>query len=233
MSSLFVILLLISLFMLTWGLIAPKHLAKVSNQDITRKRAGLLFGGLSALFFVLVGVTAPANAQQSSNAASKVQHSATVSTKTTQKAPKPKITTKSEQTTQPIAFATQTVDDNTLAKGQTTITQAGVNGITTSTYEVTYSNGQETSRTLKSQAVTTPAVTQIVHNGTYIYVAPAITTPSPASCSNGYVNVNGNCVHSPSSDPSGATAMCGDGTYSYSQSRSGTCSHHGGVSRWL
>src|SRR5262249_53652195 len=31
----------------------------------------------------------------------------------------------------------------------------------------------------------------------------------------------------------GATALCRDGTYSFSQHRSGTCSHHGGVARWL
>lgn len=29
------------------------------------------------------------------------------------------------------------------------------------------------------------------------------------------------------------TAICADGTYSYSQNNSGTCSHHGGVSVWL
>ena len=33
--------------------------------------------------------------------------------------------------------------------------------------------------------------------------------------------------------PRGATAVCADGTYSFSQTRSGTCSHHGGVGRWL
>lgn len=33
--------------------------------------------------------------------------------------------------------------------------------------------------------------------------------------------------------PSGATALCRDGTYSYSKHRSGTCSHHGGVAKWL
>jgi hypothetical protein len=33
--------------------------------------------------------------------------------------------------------------------------------------------------------------------------------------------------------PPGATARCNDGTYSYSQTRSGTCSHHGGVALWL
>ena len=33
--------------------------------------------------------------------------------------------------------------------------------------------------------------------------------------------------------PPGATARCKDGTYSYSQHHSGTCSHHGGVAVWL
>ena len=33
--------------------------------------------------------------------------------------------------------------------------------------------------------------------------------------------------------PPGATARCNDGTYSSSQHRSGTCSHHGGVAAWL
>ncbi|MES2315378.1 MAG: DUF3761 domain-containing protein [Patescibacteria group bacterium] len=62
-------------------------------------------------------------------------------------------------------------------------------------------------------------------------------TPSSAlSNDNYYTNVNGNSVHSPAysnSVPQGASARCGDGTYSYSQHRSGTCSHHGGVSEWL
>jgi len=35
------------------------------------------------------------------------------------------------------------------------------------------------------------------------------------------------------SAPPGATARCRDGTYSYSQHHSGTCSHHGGVAQWL
>jgi hypothetical protein len=33
--------------------------------------------------------------------------------------------------------------------------------------------------------------------------------------------------------PAGSTAKCKDGTYSKSQHRSGTCSHHGGVADWL
>src|SRR5438105_9311722 len=33
--------------------------------------------------------------------------------------------------------------------------------------------------------------------------------------------------------PAGATARCNDATFSFSQTHSGSCSHHGGVSQWL
>jgi len=51
-----------------------------------------------------------------------------------------------------------------------------------------------------------------------------------------YTNSNGQKIQSPTyynSAPAGATALCRDGTYSFSQNRRGTCSHHGGVARWL
>lgn len=53
-----------------------------------------------------------------------------------------------------------------------------------------------------------------------------------------YRNKDGQIVHSPAKSvqgqvPSGASAKCRDGTYSFSQHRRGTCSHHGGVGTWL
>lgn len=51
-----------------------------------------------------------------------------------------------------------------------------------------------------------------------------------------YIKSAGTKVQSPTyykSVPAGATAICRDGTYSFSRSRRGTCSHHGGVARWL
>jgi hypothetical protein len=44
-------------------------------------------------------------------------------------------------------------------------------------------------------------------------------------------------VHGPAKSrdgikPEGASAKCRDGTWSFSHSRSGTCSRHGGVDRW-
>jgi len=76
--------------------------------------------------------------------------------------------------------------------------------------------------------------------------APTATTLAPTTSTttrtlsndNTYTNSDGNTVHSPAypSDgqaPAGATAQCRDGTYSFSQHHRGTCSHHGGVARWL
>jgi hypothetical protein len=53
-----------------------------------------------------------------------------------------------------------------------------------------------------------------------------------------YKAKDGHEVHSPAKSkngqiPAGASAKCRDGTYSFSQHRRGTCSHHGGVGSWL
>lgn len=90
--------------------------------------------------------------------------------------------------------------------------------------------------------------TRVSYNGTTGYVSSTFlidisTTDSKqynsSSSDNGvkyYKNSNGEKVQSPTrydSAPAGATAECNDGTYSFSKSRRGTCSHHGGVKRWL
>jgi hypothetical protein len=61
----------------------------------------------------------------------------------------------------------------------------------------------------------------------------AATSAAPLCKAGYYKNVTGVCVHRPSSDPAGATAKCRDNSYSYSLHASGTCSHHGGVARWI
>lgn len=53
-----------------------------------------------------------------------------------------------------------------------------------------------------------------------------------------YKTSDGQEVHSPAKSvqdqiPAGASAKCRDGSYSFSQHRRGTCSHHGGVNDWL
>lgn len=67
--------------------------------------------------------------------------------------------------------------------------------------------------------------------------APEEPGESNSECTNGsYENSSGNIVCKPEESPTvpvGATARCADGTYSFSEHRSGTCSYHGGVAEWL
>lgn len=65
-------------------------------------------------------------------------------------------------------------------------------------------------------------------------------TTSVLACSAGYYeNVDSQCIPVPQQPvpgggvPPGATAVCDDGSYSFSTHRSGTCSGHGGVGQWL
>lgn len=59
---------------------------------------------------------------------------------------------------------------------------------------------------------------------------------SPQSGTDDYYTAHsGHRVHRPvqaSAAPAGASARCRDGAWSFSESRRGTCSHHGGVASW-
>lgn len=69
-----------------------------------------------------------------------------------------------------------------------------------------------------------------------VYESNSVPTTSGSSRKGYYKNSNGEYIQSPtyySTPPKGATALCRDGTYSFSQSRRGTCSRHGGVKKWL
>lgn len=150
---------------------------------------------------------------------------------------KPITTTKLVTETQPLPFHTATVTSSTLAQGITKITILGVNGASTSTYKVSYSDNIQTAKDLISTVITSPPITQITSIGTYVPPLPSPVSTPPQNCTNGsYVNSVGNTVCSPEvapSAPAGATAQCVDGSYSFSQSHSGTCSHHRGVANWL
>ncbi|WP_347813179.1 DUF3761 domain-containing protein [Curtobacterium flaccumfaciens] len=148
--------------------------------------------------------------------------------------PTPVVVTKTVTQTIAVPFASQTVQDATRAKGTSVVTTTGRDGVQTKTWRITTTDGVETRRTLVSDTVTTPPTAQVTSVGTYVAPPPP---PAQPACTNGsYVNSAGNTICRPQaaeSAPSGATAKCGDGTYSFSQSRSGTCSRHGGVAAWL
>lgn len=61
---------------------------------------------------------------------------------------------------------------------------------------------------------------------------------APTDISRGYRNSQGQLIPFPrktpdNQPPPGASAQCRDGSYSFSATRRGTCSHHSGVARWL
>jgi resuscitation-promoting factor RpfB len=68
--------------------------------------------------------------------------------------------------TEAIPFATETVRDAFIARGTTVVRIAGVPGVKTLTYEVTFSNGVQTGRELISEQVTRAPITQLIAVGT-------------------------------------------------------------------
>lgn len=186
MSSLFAFLFLLAAVALIVGLIRPSAFQKIFQQHTNRKTVGISLGALTLLLFITVGVTAgPLPKTPTSTLLSNPAQAAAkvvTNTKSTKKAAAPVITTKTMTTTTPIPFTSTTQQDASLAKGKTTIKTAGVNGVQTQTWKVTYSNGNETGRTVISTAITTQPVTEVIEQGTYVAPAPTkATTPTPAA----------------------------------------------------
>jgi len=80
---------------------------------------------------------------------------------------KPVVTTKTETKTEAISFDKNVVESSDLAKGVTQIQTYGVEGVKTITYDITMTDGVETSRT-STEAITTPAVDEVTLIGTYV-----------------------------------------------------------------
>jgi hypothetical protein len=125
----------------------------------------------------------------------------------------PKITYQTVVEKQDIPFGSTTTQSSSLSKGTTKVTTTGVNGTKSLTYKVTFSDGNQTKKELVKEEIIVQPVTQVTTVGTYVAPPPP---PSP-----------------PAQQYPGATAICSDGTPSYSAHHQGTCSHHGGVARWL
>jgi hypothetical protein len=76
-----------------------------------------------------------------------------------------------------------------------------------------------------------PATT-VPGDGTYAGAAASERVPFPECPPGTYQGSSGDCVPSPNSSCSSATAICRDGSCSHSEHRGGTCSSHGGVAQW-
>ena len=94
----------------------------------------------------------------------------------TKKVVAPVVTTKEETKTEDVAFQTKEVTNPNLPEGSRQVKTAGKKGVRTIVETVTYTDGVETGREVKSNTITTPAVDEVVEVGTKKVVAPVVTT---------------------------------------------------------
>lgn len=96
-------------------------------------------------------------------------------------------------------------------------------------------NTQSQQEKVQGQTITLPAYQEPIKLKQEQPQKAQVSPPQQGEQPNYYINTAGNKVQSPTkydSRPSGASARCRDGSYSFSQNRRGTCSHHGGVAEW-
>ena len=84
------------------------------------------------------------------------------------------ITTKEETKTEEVDFQVKEVPNPALPEGARNVTTPGKKGVRTIVETVTYTDGKETGRVVKSDEITTPAVDEVVEVGTK--KAPVVTT---------------------------------------------------------
>ena len=94
----------------------------------------------------------------------------------TKKVVAPVVTTKEETKTEEVAFQTKEVTNPDFPEGTRQVKTAGKKGVRTIVETVTYTDGVETGREVKSNTITTPAVDEVVEVGTKKVVAPVVTT---------------------------------------------------------
>ncbi|MBZ2139207.1 G5 domain-containing protein [Streptococcus gordonii] len=86
----------------------------------------------------------------------------------------PVVTTKEETKTEEVDFQVKEVPNPALPEGVRNVTTPGKKGVRTIVETVTYTDGKETGRVVKSNEITTPAVDEVVEVGTK--KAPVVTT---------------------------------------------------------
>ncbi|WP_216853566.1 G5 domain-containing protein [Phytoactinopolyspora halotolerans] len=103
------------------------------------------------------------------------------------------MTTETE--TEAIPFKTVETDDPDMPKGESAVVTEGVEGEKTLTYEVTATDGEETSRELVDEEITTQPVDEVIAVGTYVEPEPE-PEPEPESEPEGDCDPNyaGACV---------------------------------------
>jgi hypothetical protein len=163
----------------------------------------MIVAGAAYLFIGMVGVSAVTSPNSDKVNAPTQNHTAQQNIK-----PKPVTTTSEEQTTEAIPCDHQKVNDATLAQGQTQTRQTCADGVKTIAWTVTKTDGKETGRDKAGEAVTKPAVAEIIAVGTK---APQQQQSAQASSCD--PNYSGGCV--PNVYPSDVDCAGGSGNGPY------------------
>ncbi|HJP80769.1 MAG TPA: G5 domain-containing protein [Candidatus Saccharimonadales bacterium] len=160
-------------------LVKPTLLQKIKRTDKPASRPRILLVSIicfiAATFILgsIAAATEPANVK-AERAAKEAASQKAQEAKEEEKKP----ITKSETKTEIIAFSSNEEKDNTLPKGQTRVKTEGVNGERSTTYEIIYVEGKETSRRQIDTKVTKEPIAKVTQVGTY--VAPSAPDPKPA-----------------------------------------------------
>ncbi|WP_155971114.1 G5 domain-containing protein [Streptococcus ruminantium] len=94
----------------------------------------------------------------------------------TKKTVVPVVTTEEVSETKPVPFETIREEDPNLEAGKEVVAIEGKEGVRTIVYTVTKTDGVETSRVVKSDTITTPAVNKVIKVGTKTTTSPVVTT---------------------------------------------------------
>ncbi|HEM5693411.1 TPA: G5 domain-containing protein [Streptococcus suis] len=94
----------------------------------------------------------------------------------TKKTAAPVVTTEEISETKPVPFETIREEDPNLEAGKEVVAIEGKEGVRTIVYIVTKTDGVETSRVVKSDIITTPAVNKVIKVGTKTTTSPVVTT---------------------------------------------------------
>lgn len=159
------------------------------------RRTSIIVGAAAVLGIALVGgavnaaTVAVRSAGEQNGAVAFVATTGTAAASTPTPTPTPTpthtpvVTTRDEAVTEAVPFERTSVDDSTMAQGQSAVTTAGQNGERTRTYRVTLTDGKETKRELVSDTVTVPPVTEVTSVGTYVEpAAPPPPAAAPGGC---------------------------------------------------
>lgn len=170
-----VLLLLTSLYVAVTG--------RRSWAMLPRRKTGAL-GLLVALAVIIVGGAAIGGTTTSENQLADSKASTSTSTVRAMPTPTPTpvIKVTEESTTAPVPFGQVAASDPNTLVGTSAVTVVGVDGVKTTTFKVTYTDGIETGREVISDTVTTSPVDQVTTTGTKqpVVVAPRPAAPAPA-----------------------------------------------------